>query len=142
MGRGGGGRRVHKARLLIACGGEGEARATALVLHTLEMHVDLSFSYLRFAEAASFDKKELRRSCTDRPAYMGGVSPVLYRLLYWHDLSKHLRLVQISAGAYIFTISWGKVKNLSWLISVLSLPQKFVHDHKSCPNSAATLLSP
>ena len=37
--------------------GEGEARATVLVLHTLEMHVDLSFSYLRFAEAASFDKK-------------------------------------------------------------------------------------
>ncbi len=28
------------------------------------MHADLSFSYLRFAEAASFDKKELRRSCT------------------------------------------------------------------------------
>ena len=27
-------------------------------------HADLSFSYLRFAEAASFDKKELRRSCT------------------------------------------------------------------------------
>jgi hypothetical protein len=44
--------------------GEGEARATVLVLHTLEMHVDISFSYLRFAEAASFDKKELRRSCT------------------------------------------------------------------------------
>ncbi len=38
--------------------GEGEARATVLVLHTLEMHVDLSFSYLRFPEAASFDKKE------------------------------------------------------------------------------------
>ena len=28
------------------------------------MHADFSFSYLRFAEAASFDKKELRRSCT------------------------------------------------------------------------------
>jgi hypothetical protein len=28
------------------------------------MHADLSFSYLRFAEAASFDKKELLRSCT------------------------------------------------------------------------------
>ncbi len=37
--------------------GEGEARAIVLVLHTLEMHVDLSFSYLRFAEAASIDKK-------------------------------------------------------------------------------------
>jgi hypothetical protein len=28
------------------------------------MHADFSFSFLRFAEAASFDKKELRRSCT------------------------------------------------------------------------------
>ncbi len=77
-----------------------------------------------------------------RPAYMGGVSPVLYWLLYQHDLSKYLRSVQISAGAYIFTISWGKIKNLSRLISVLSLRFKFVHSHKSCPNSAATLLSP
>ncbi len=75
-----------------------------------------------------------------RPAYMGGVSPVLYRLLY--DLSKYLRSVKISAGAYIFTISWGKIKNLSQLTSVLSLHLKFVHNHKSCPNSAATLLSP
>ncbi len=36
-----------------------------------------------------------------RPAYMGGVSPVLYQLLYWHDLPKYLCPVQISAGAYI-----------------------------------------
>jgi hypothetical protein len=77
-----------------------------------------------------------------RPAYMGGVSPVLYRLLYRHDLPKYPRFVQISARAYIFTISWEKVKNLSRLLSVLSLHRKFVHDHKSCPNSAATLLSP
>ncbi len=28
------------------------------------MHVDSSFSYLRFAEAVSFDIKKLRRSCT------------------------------------------------------------------------------
>ncbi len=55
--RGGGAVIVHKARLLIACGGEGEGRAPTLVLHTLEMHVDLSFSYLRFAEAVSFDIK-------------------------------------------------------------------------------------
>jgi hypothetical protein len=77
-----------------------------------------------------------------RPAYMGGVSPVLYRLLYRHDLPKYLPPVQISAGTYIFTISWGKIKNLSRLVSVLSLHFKFVHNHKSCPNSAATLLSP
>ncbi len=54
-----------------------------------------------------------------RPAYMGSISPVLYRLLYRHDLSKYLRPVQISAGAYIFTIFWEKVKNLSRLLSVL-----------------------
>ncbi len=77
-----------------------------------------------------------------RPAYMGGVSPVLSWLLYRHDLSKYLRSVKISAGAYIFTISWGKIKNLSRLTSVLTLHLKFVHNHKSCPNSAATLLSP
>ncbi len=76
------------------------------------------------------------------PAYMGGVSPVLYRLLYRHNLPKYLRPVQISTGAYIFTISWGKIENLSRLISVLSLHFKFVHNHKKSPNSAATLLSP
>ena len=37
---------------------------------------------------------------------MGGVSPVLYQ----HNLSKYLRFVQISACAYIFTISWEKSK--------------------------------
>jgi hypothetical protein len=52
---------------------------------------------------------------------MGGVSPVLYRLLYRLDLPKYLRPVQISARAYIFTISYEKVKNLSRLLSVLSL---------------------
>ncbi len=34
-----------------------------------------------------------------RSAYMGGVSPVLYRLLYWQDLSKLLRIVRFSARA-------------------------------------------
>ena len=47
-------------------------------------------------------------------------------------LSKYLR-------AYIFTISWEKVKNLSRLLSVLSLHRKFVHDHNCCPNSATIL---
>jgi len=73
---------------------------------------------------------------------MGGVSPVLYRLLYRHDLPKYLRPVQIFAAAYIFTISLGKIKNLTRLISVLSFHFKFVHNHKSCPNSAAVFLSP
>ncbi len=76
------------------------------------------------------------------PAYMGGVSAVLYRLLYRQDLPKYSRPVQIFATAYIFTFFLGKIKNLTWLTSVLSLQFKFVHNHKSCPNSAATLLSP
>ncbi len=34
---------AHKARLLIACGGEGEARAPTLALHTIKrMQVSLS----------------------------------------------------------------------------------------------------
>jgi hypothetical protein len=73
---------------------------------------------------------------------MGGVSPILYQLLYRHDLPKYLRPAQIFEAAYIFTISWGKIKNLTRLIIVLSLHIKFVHNHKSCPNSATTLLSP
>ncbi len=60
MGTGGGGRQSTQGPPSYRLGGEGEARATVLVLHTLEMHVDL-----RFAEAASFDKKELRRSWTN-----------------------------------------------------------------------------
>ncbi len=51
-------------------GGGGEVRVPVLALHTTRMHVDLSFSYLRFAEAASFDKKEFHRNCTNDKAWM------------------------------------------------------------------------
>ena len=37
-------------------------------------------------------------------AFICSLSPVLYRLLYWHVLSKYLRSVQISAGTYILGI--------------------------------------
>ncbi len=77
-----------------------------------------------------------------RPAYMGGGSAILYRLLYRHDLPKYSRPVQMFAAANIFTFFLGKIKNLTRLISVLSLQFKLVHDHKSCPDSAVTLLSP
>jgi hypothetical protein len=47
------------ASLLSRVGGRGQGGggASNRPCSTTEMHVDLSFSYLRFAEAASFDKK-------------------------------------------------------------------------------------
>ncbi len=74
--------------------------------------------------------------------YGGRISAVLYRLLYRHDLPKYSRPVRMFAAANISTFFLGKIKNLTQLISVLSLQFKFVHNHKSCPNSAVTLLSP
>ncbi len=74
-----------------------------------------------------------------RSAFMGGVSPVLCRLVVPARPIKISAGVQFSAPAQIFTISWEKSKILSRLLSVLSLPQKFVHDHCCCPNSAIIL---
>ncbi len=45
---------------------------------------------------------------SDRPTYMGGVSAVLYRLLYRHDLPKYSRPVQMFAAANISTFFPGK----------------------------------
>ena len=56
---------------------------------------------------------------SDRPACMGGVSAVLNRLLYRHDLPKYSRPVQMFAAANISTFFLGKIKNLTRLISVL-----------------------
>ncbi len=78
---------------------------------------------------------------SDRPAYMGGISVVLYRLVVPARPAKIFAPCQMFAAANISTLFLGKIKNLTRLISVLSLRFKFVHDHKSCPNSAATLLS-
>ncbi len=57
---------VHKARLLIACGGRGGREHPPLthIQSNACRFLFLLFSYLRFAEAASFDKKELCRSDT------------------------------------------------------------------------------
>ena len=78
----------------------------------------------------------------NRSAYMGGVSAVLYRLVVPARPAKIFAPCQMFAAANISTFFLGKIKNLTRLISVLSLAFKFVHNHKSCPNSAATLLSP
>ncbi len=57
---------VHKARLLIACGRRGGREHPPLthIQSNACRFLFLLFSYLRFAEAASFDKKELCRSDT------------------------------------------------------------------------------
>ncbi len=52
----------------------------------------------------------------------------------------NVRAPQMFAAADILTLFSEKNKNLTRLISVLSLPFKFVQNHKSCPNSAASLL--
>ncbi len=70
--------RVHKARLLIVCGREGEARATVLVLHTFEMHVDLSFSVL-LRQPLSIKKSYAEAiHCTNKNSATGKVAPI-----YW-----------------------------------------------------------
>jgi hypothetical protein len=46
---------------------------------------------------------------SDRPAYMGGVSAVLYRLLYRRDLPKYSRPVRMFAAANISTFFLGKI---------------------------------
>ncbi len=71
-----------------------------------------------------------------RSSFMGGVSPVLYRLVV---PARPVKFSRIHAAAEIFTISCEKSKILSRLLSVLSLHRKFVHDHCCCPNSATML---
>ncbi len=76
-----------------------------------------------------------------RSAYMGGVSAVLYRLVVLARPAWIFASYQMFAAPNISALFLGEIKNLTRLISVLSLPFKFVHNHKSCPNSAASLLS-
>ncbi len=72
-------------------------------------------------------------------SFMDGVSPVLYRLVVRPDLSKFTQVSKFLAAAQIFTISCENSKILSQLLSVLSLPRKFIYDHCCCPNSAIIL---
>ncbi len=70
---------------------------------------------------------------------MGGISPVLYRLVVPADMPKYTRVSKLLAAAHIFTNSCENSKNLSRLLSVLSLSRKFVFDHCCCPKSAIIL---
>ncbi len=73
---------AYKARLLIACGGRGGREHPPLpyIRSNACRFLFLLSSYLRFAEAASFDKKELRRSCTSLDVNMNNIDEKL--LLY------------------------------------------------------------
>ncbi len=77
----------------------------------------------------------------NRSAFMGGVSAVLYQLVVPARPAWIFTSYQMFAAANISTLFLGKIRNLTRLISVLSLPFKFVYNHKSCTNSAASLLS-
>ncbi len=70
---------------------------------------------------------------------MGGVSPILYRLVVLAGPVKIHAGVKFQAATQIFTISCENSKILSRLLGVLSLHRKFVHDHCCCPNSAIIL---
>jgi hypothetical protein len=54
-------------------------------------------------------------------------------------MPKYTRLAKFLAAAHIFTNFCKNSKILSRLLSVLSLSQKFVHNHSCCPNSAFIL---
>jgi hypothetical protein len=66
-----------------------------------------------------------------RSAYLGGVSAVLYRLVVPARPAWIFASYQMFTAANISALFLGKIKNPTRLISVLSLPFKFVHNHKS-----------
>ncbi len=80
-----------------------------------------------------------------RSAYMGGVSAVLAQLVVparpVQNMPKCRRPSKCRRPPTFWPFFSRKVKILTRLISVLSLPFEFVQNHKSCPNSAASLLS-
>ena len=75
-----------------------------------------------------------------RSAYMGGVSAVLARLVVPARPVKMSAPLKCPRPPTFWPSFPRKIKNLARLISVLSLPFKFVQNHNSCPNSAASLL--
>jgi hypothetical protein len=95
------------------------SQATVLVLHTLEMHVDLSFSYLRLAEAASFDKKELRRSCTGSltrdfrlQVFFMNQCPPGPQVFHWGCFEIFRKFAEIFTKEYLTPVSTTPAKNL------------------------------
>ena len=117
----------------------------------LSFSVRLKFSFYSFYSFYSF-----WRCCSStfwsssgicsqiRSAYMGGISAVLARLVVPARPVKNVPKCPRPSKCWRPPTFWPfffiKVKILIRLTSVLSLPFKFVQNHKSCPNSAASLL--
>jgi hypothetical protein len=78
-------------------------------------------------------------SSSGHSAFIGSVSPILYRLVVPARFVKiHAGVQNLGGRANFHQFLW-KLKILSRLLSVLSLRRKFVHDHCCHPNSATIL---
>ena len=108
----------------------------------LSFSVRLKFSFWRCCSSTFWSSSGI---CSQiRSAYMGGVSAVLARLVVpaRHDenLSKCRHPTECRRPPTFWPFLRGKVKKLTSLKSVLSLPFKFAQNHKSCLISAIPLL--
>jgi hypothetical protein len=107
-------------------------------LHSVSFSVRLKISLRRCCLSSMQSPSGI---CSQiRSAYMGGVSAVLARLVVPARPVKMSAPFKCPWPPTFWTSFLRKVKNLTRLISVLSLPFKFVQNHKSCPNSAASRL--
>ena len=116
---------------------------SALLLSQAEVLVlILVLSFWRCCSSTFWSSSGL--SSQIRSAYMGGVSAVLARLVVpaRHDenLPKCRHPTECRRPPTFWPFLRGKVKKLTSLKSVLSLPFKFAQNHKSCLISAVPLL--
>ncbi len=103
---------------------------------------------LDWLKGSRSDPRRCAASLTCRPQVETQLKPLFFygrRLpyctgcLYRPDMPKYMRMSKLLAAAHIFTNSFENSQILSWLLSVLSLSRKFVHDHCCCPKSAIIL---
>ncbi len=90
------------------------------------MHVDLSFSYLRSAATASFDKKEFHRNCTLR-------NSVVFLLTFLRLLCSRIGLISDSVAVNTIQFKTGE-KNFSTKVDLLQ--SWFIHS--DCTNLIST----
>jgi hypothetical protein len=123
--------------LLLGLGG-----LSTLLSFPTRLKISFLFSFWRCCSSTFWSSSGI--SSQIRPAYMGGVSAVLARLvvLARHDenLPKCRHPMECRRLPTFWPFLREKVKKLTSLKSVLSLPFKFVQNHKSCLISAIPLL--